>query len=334
MPWIDILILDVQAYADDPKKPPLVTVFGQTEDGTPKSFRVFANQRRKPDAQGQQPFYFSDHLETLVIALTKPVTFSDYYAAVQNNDEERAGVLRDAMFAAMRDLAAQLASKEPNAVAEVANALRSYLAGRVIRIDWNETGNYPGPNRHVLPFFPSEKDGQPSFGGKLVKELVDNFEPGSIKQAMDQANMALRELPGLPQNYVQQMQAASAGGDGQVQQQQQPAAGYQQQQQLQGQPQGGYPQQQYAQAPPQGQYQQPPQGQYQQPPQGQQMQQPPQGQQMQQPPQGQQMQQQGQFQQPPQGQPQGNLPSPQGGQPGQQQQAADPQQQGIFTQGQ
>ena len=333
MPWIDILILDVQAYADDPKKPPLVTVFGQTEDGTPKSFRVFANQRRKPDAQGQQPFYFSDHLETLVIALTKPVTFSDYYAAVQNNDEERAGVLRDAMFAAMRDLAAQLASKEPNAVAEVANALRSYLAGRVIRIDWNETGNYPGPNRHVLPFFPSEKDGQPSFGGKLVKELVDNFEPGSIKQAMDQANMALRELPGLPQNYVQQMQAASAGGDGQVQQQQQqPAAGYQQQQQLQGQPQGGYPQQQqYAQAPPQGQYQQPPQGQYQQPPQGQQMQQPPQGQQMQQ---GGYPQQQGQFQQPPQGQPQGNLPSPQGGQPGQQQQAADPQQQGIFTQGQ
>lgn len=330
MPWIDILILDVQAYADDPKKPPLVTVFGQTEDGTPKSFRVFANQRRKPDAQGQQPFYFSDHLETLVIALTKPVTFSDYYAAVQNNDEERAGVLRDAMFAAMRDLAAQLASKEPNAVAEVANALRSYLAGRVIRIDWNETGNYPGPNRHVLPFFPSEKDGQPSFGGKLVKELVDNFEPGSIKQAMDQANMALRELPGLPQNYVQQMQAASAGGDGQVQQQQ-PAAGYQQQQ-LQGQPQGGYPQQQqYAQAPPQGQYQQPPQGQYQQPPQGQQMQQPPQGQQMQQ---GGYPQQQGQFQQPPQGQPQGNLPSPQGGQPGQQQQAADPQQQGIFTQGQ
>jgi len=301
--WSDFLILDVQAYADDPEKPPLMTIFMRDENAEEKSFRVFANQRRSADESGNKPYYFSSRLETLIVMLNRPETFRNYFAAVQADDQEKAQVLRQAMFEAVRGLAAQLASKDPDKVKQVGDVIRKSIVSRIIRVDWNAEQKYAGPNeKSLLPFFPSDKDGQPTFAGQSVDDAVRNFEPGGLAQTMEATRMALADIPGgLPANF--------GGQNGQ-------------------QPQGAQPQPQY---PPPGQYQQQPQGdqtqgQPQYPPQGQQMgqqqqpQHPPQ-QQPQYPPQQQpQYPPQQQPQYPPQGQQMGQMPQqqqqPQGDEPG------------------
>jgi len=288
--WSDFLILDVQAYADDPEKPPLMTVFMRDENAEEKSFRVFANQRRSADESGNKPYYFSSRLETLIVMLNRPETFRNYFAAVQADDQEKAQVLRQAMFGAVRGLAAQLASKDPDKVKQVGDVIRKSLVGRIIRVDWNAEQKYAGPNeKSLLPFFPSDKDGQPTFAGQSVDDAVRNFEPGGLAQTMEATRMALADIPGgLPANF--------GGQNGQ-------------------QPQGAQPQPQY---PPPGQYPQQPQGDQ---PQGQQPQYPPQQQQPQYPPQQQQP-------YPPQGQQMGQMPQPQPQQ--QQQQPPQGDEPGIF----
>lgn len=136
-------------------------------DGTYRAWTNYTVPREKLNAGN----LFSDTLAPLIEACSgSSCMLTDLQKHLLADDDlevERIECrLRDASVALLEDIAASPQGTEE----EISERLSAAVVGHIVRIDWEERGEYGRLAPHALAILPSKDDGAESFGGKPLSE--------------------------------------------------------------------------------------------------------------------------------------------------------------------
>lgn len=210
MLWEDVLIVGVTPSVREGKRASIL-IHGRNDCNERRVWSCFANTRdvETEDGEKTKSYYWSGGLH---LALGSTVgkmrdDFDAYFAAAKKQDKEALQESRSRLHEATESGAKlfttvqeSLDSDEMEVARETANKvadrLRELLVGRIIRVDWDETAQYPGPARHMCPIKPSALDGSEVFGpdSREVSSWVEEFAQGgpkSLEQSMEETLEAL-----------------------------------------------------------------------------------------------------------------------------------------------
>jgi len=206
--WENILILGVRVFVEADKKPRL-KIYGKNEEGSRREWMVFSNKL----GEGDDTIYIlSDHLHLALAACVDKMSnlYTKYVQAMKDNDKDAFLETERKLFKVIADPAEELHKidqlrlqklKEGNVKdslkemeergKNVSDQISKYIAGHIIRIDWElserdgGTAKFGGPAKHPACMRKSKLDGSSTFGDLDVKEVVESFKDSSGSQGPD-----------------------------------------------------------------------------------------------------------------------------------------------------
>lgn len=207
--WEDILLVGVTPSIRE-KKAPCILIHGRNENNEKRTWSCFANStEREIDGETRQMFYWSGglHLALGAVIPKMEADFDAYVAAVKKQDKEALNESRSRLHEACESGAKLFTSVQDSMDGDnleearesgrkVADRLSELLQGHIIRVDWDETAQYPGPARHMLAIKRSMHDGEETFGvdGREVSEWIEIFAQGGRKSLEESLEDTLEAL--------------------------------------------------------------------------------------------------------------------------------------------
>ncbi len=207
--WDDVLVVGVTASIKEGKAP-CILIHGRNDCNDRRVWSCFANTRdRTADGETEKAHYWSGGLQLALGATVGKMEadFDAYVAAVKKQDKDEMQETRSRLHEACESgaklfvtVSESLDSDNLEEAREsgrkVADRLRELLAGRVLRVDWDETAQYPGPARHMLAIKRSLLDGSETFGAESqeVSVWIEEFAQGGPKSFDESLEETLEAL--------------------------------------------------------------------------------------------------------------------------------------------
>ncbi len=194
--WDDVIIVGVTAAIKEGKRP-CILIHGRNDCNDRRVWSCFANTRdRTVDGETEKSYYWSGGLQLALGATVGKMEadFDAYLTAVKKQDKDAVGEARSRLHEACESGAKLFTTVQESLDSDnldearesgrkVADRLSELLGGHILRVDWDETAQYPSPARHMLAIKRSLLDGSETFGAESreVSVWIEEFAQGGPK---------------------------------------------------------------------------------------------------------------------------------------------------------
>lgn len=177
-----VLIVGVSLGRLSGRRPSYVRIHCYGRDGVYRSWSAFTVSREKLAAG----HLFSDTLTPLIEACSgKPSALLDLERCLREDDEAgtRAAEcrIRDASVALLEELATAREGTEE----QVSELIGKAVVGHIVRIDWEQRGEFGRLAPHALSILPSRDDGSSEFSGQPLEYWFDRYRQWRAGRPMD-----------------------------------------------------------------------------------------------------------------------------------------------------
>lgn len=177
-----VLVVGVSLGRLTNRRPSYVRVHCYTVDGSYRSWSAFTVSRDRLNAG----YLFSDTLTPLIEACSGSFCMlTDLQKHLVEGHEHEAEEIECAFRQASIKLLEELATAPEGSEEEVSAKLGEAVVGHIVRIDWEQRGEYGRLAPHALAILPSKEDGSRTFGGEQLDTWFERYDSYRTGRPMD-----------------------------------------------------------------------------------------------------------------------------------------------------